>query len=565
MPSVLDTVLNRVAQYAEEHPRSRVAQRGVQRCKEFERVDALPRRHWDNGEVYELVQALTAILRVPNGAQTLRPIQAIALYEIAEMRGAIGTIRVGAGKTLVSFLAPRVLGCNRPLLIIPAKLKRKTKRELVLCAAHWRIAGNLSIISYEWLGRVQAVEYLNRLAPDCIILDEAHKIRNLKAAVTRRLNRYCTTKGPATIAMSGTLVRSKLLDWAHIGNWALGEGSPAPRKWNTIAHWGNSLDLEAKLPPGALSKWDTGHGHRSGYQQRVNDTPGVVATIDGLLGVALEIEAFEVAVPREIQEALKDLDDWILPDGFIITDPLAHARAERQLALGCYYRWVEPPPLLWAAKRSDWSRFVRHAVRYLKPNGNPLDSELHVAQHCANGALDDRAYKAWKEIKPSFKPVIEHVWMSDEIVQALIGRAKKNSAIVWIESVAVGERMHSLGLRYCGRQGLTADGEYIEDMRGPICASIASNSEGRNLQFQWSHAIVSCPMKDAVVWEQMIGRIHREGQTKDEVSIDVLFTCENHRRAWKRALIHAAYLETINGQPQKLLQATIIEGTEANE
>src|SRR5690606_28808723 len=108
----------------------------------------------------------------------------------------------GAGKTLISYLAPCILDAKRPLLILPAKLKEKTRREFRTLAYHWRgpHPDAFRIESYELLGRMNAGNklddkgrvvrpgFLERYNPDLIILDEFHKAKNIRgAAVAKRL------------------------------------------------------------------------------------------------------------------------------------------------------------------------------------------------------------------------------------------------------------------------------------------------------------------------------------------------------------------------------------------
>ncbi len=103
---------------------------------ELRRILALPKRDWRdyNG----LVEHYTRELKTPAGTMTLKPVQAAALHELVTQRGLFAPIRVGGGKTLVSMLAPLVVGAQRPLLLIPANLRTKTLRDFDTLAHHWR-------------------------------------------------------------------------------------------------------------------------------------------------------------------------------------------------------------------------------------------------------------------------------------------------------------------------------------------------------------------------------------------------------------------------------------------
>jgi hypothetical protein len=113
-------------------------QRGVMSTPELARVLNIPRRVWaEDKELDALASALTDWLKTPKGTMALRPIQAKALEELHDFGGLLAPIRVGGGKTLISMLAPVVLGAERPLLLVPAKLRDKTLREFAELRRHW--------------------------------------------------------------------------------------------------------------------------------------------------------------------------------------------------------------------------------------------------------------------------------------------------------------------------------------------------------------------------------------------------------------------------------------------
>ena len=90
---------------------------GVAYSPEFSRVSALPRRTWTDEEAQASADALTPVLARPGTDRTLRPLQAIALQELFHCRGLFAPIRVGGGKSLITFLAPTVL----PVIMISVK------------------------------------------------------------------------------------------------------------------------------------------------------------------------------------------------------------------------------------------------------------------------------------------------------------------------------------------------------------------------------------------------------------------------------------------------------------
>jgi hypothetical protein len=201
----------------------------VKLTNELRRVLALPRR--EPGDYTELAEELTELLKTPNGTMKLRPVQALALHDIGINRGGFLPIGVGEGKTLISLLAPYVLEAKKPMLLLPAGLVENAERaRRVDLAPHWLIPTNLRIFSIEMLGRESSKDELEGYGPDAILVDEAHRLKNLGgAACARRVARYMA-KHPTTafVPMSGTIIRDSIHDFAHLLFWALKTGAPCP-------------------------------------------------------------------------------------------------------------------------------------------------------------------------------------------------------------------------------------------------------------------------------------------------------------------------------------------------
>ena len=111
------------------------------------------------------------------------------------------------------------------------------------------------------------------------------------------------------------------------------------------------------------------------------------------------------------------------------------------------------------------------------------------------------------------------------------------------------------GLTYYGAGG-TCAGKMIEDETGTCIASILANSEGRNLQHFSQNLVVSCP-PGGTVWEQMLGRTHRDGQLADVVGVDLLLCCYEQWDVFRQARRDAEYTERTMSQCQKLNFADI--------
>lgn len=566
------------------------SKRAVDDSAELRRILALPRRQWET-QAAAYADKVTAYLRAPGGTQKLRPIQAAALVEMHDNRGLLMSASVGSGKTIVSLLGFLVLESKRPLLLVPAKLKEKTYKEMMRYRQHWLIPGYVRIESYEKLGRAQHVNLLEEAQPDVIICDEVHKLRSSSAAVSKRVRRFLAAN-PHTIfvGMSGTVTKRSLHDYAHLAGWALRERSPAPLHYEERMAWSLALDEkrdnDQRLAPGALVQMCTPEERaalvrttdiveatmtvRKAYRRRLTDTPGIVASqyTPGQVGASLRIENVRLPVTgKAFQTALASLRErWERPDGEPIMDAIELWRHLREVGCGFYYRWRPAPPQDWRTARRNWAAFVREV---LKTNRSNIDSESQVAKAVDDKHYDSRWLDAWRKVKDTFIPKTEAVWLDEGVVDFccawLKGEAKEvqqedQGGIVWVEHTEFGHRLaQKSGIPYYHRKGQNEKGQAIEahPPGKPLIASIASNSEGRNLQ-GWSRGLIVSPPQSGATWEQTLGRSHREGQEADEVVMQFITTIPEQLASFDRARADARYISDTTGQEQKLCYADVV-------
>ena len=95
----------------------------VRPSAELERIVALPRR--TASVTPDEVASLHEDLCLPNGTRRLRPIQALALAEARRAGGLFAPIGVGAGKSDIALLLPKVMGSKVAVLLVPANLREK--------------------------------------------------------------------------------------------------------------------------------------------------------------------------------------------------------------------------------------------------------------------------------------------------------------------------------------------------------------------------------------------------------------------------------------------------------
>jgi hypothetical protein len=546
---------------------------GVAHTPELDRIILIPRRvALTPDEEEERIDLLTNHLRTSGGTMRLRPVQAQALFEAHDYQGLFGPIRVSGGKTMISLLVPIVLEARAPMLIVPAALIEKTRTEARKLAQHWKLPTFLHIVSYQALGRVSGAGTLENLNPDLIICDEAHKLKNKRAAVTKRVARYMH-EHPDTrfIALTGTISKRSLHDFAHLLAWSLKLRTPLPRHYNELEAWALAIDerpnaIVPPLHPGAILKLateeDTGsvtQRARTAVRRRINDTPGVVTASGEGCAVSLRVQGHVVQTAQQTAAAFDTLrTKWETPDGHPLNDGFAIWRHARELALGFYYKWDVRPPDAWLEARKAWSV---HCRKVLKDNRRNLDSEMQVALACKEHPewYGDAEYNTWVAIRDTFKPRTVAVPFDDSVLNYCRHWAGARGGLVWCEHIDFSRRLSaSTGLPYFAGEGLDANGNSIENFEG-TCAilSIEANREGRNLQ-RFSRNLVVSPPQQGDRWQQLLARTHRDGQEADEVICDVVISCAEHVDAMRIMLSDAQYQEDITGDHQKLLLADVI-------
>lgn len=389
-------------------------------------------------------EAWTAALRLDPTASPLRPVQGLALAEIAaaaasgSARGVFGAIGIGHGKTLISLLAASVAAADRPLLLVPPDMREP----LTAYIAEWRTRYDLTvphIMAYSELSSPQAARTLDYYRPDMLIADEVHNLRHRTAARTKRVETYLKEHPECRcILMTGSPTKSSLMDYAHLIDWALREFAPLPSFTSSRLQWASVLDadgdpdsdsmraiwpLAARVPGAPADPYAGGRDFeerrgfaREGYRRRVTTVPGYIATVEasaaqmiwlrGVLPTTAPAKSRVRGVPDVVSDLLERLEEtWTLPDpeavaddtGDEIDNAMAVARAAMGLAAGFYYRWKWPGSRrdeAWLDRRRWYHGEVRKAVaRGVKGLDSPFLLGGWLARHAAEcvGASPDPA------------------------------------------------------------------------------------------------------------------------------------------------------------------------------
>lgn len=565
--------------------------------KDFQRIWNLPRKEkiaWD-----EVAEELSRQLRTPAGNWDVRPIQAEVLCAVAEHEGSFASVGVGGGKTLVSFLAGTVSDCHLVVVIVPAKLREKTRRNFAELSGKFINTSFHHVISAEELGLRDGLERLTEYGdPDMIVIDECHKFKNGKAARTRKLLRYLKKRREdrqvcKLLAMSGTITSRGIKDFAHLLEEALGAyQSPLPLDPKELNKWARVVDpqVESRCNPGPfihklkyLNKegLDYRVANAGDYRElvhwRIFETPGAIKLPGTAFGGPIELEFLDTGpLGQEIDEMLARLiEDRIQPNGdeCFPGDIYRHTRC---LCLGFWYDFDPPPPEHWKTARRIWRSYCRAVLEQEIPG---LDSEFLVANAVTRGyyylpddpervkyPIDDGgALERWREVKGDYDADKNRVarWVTDSILREIVKGADvlNTPQLVWSDFRAVGEKLHELfGLPYYANKGLNAEKGHIMDCPGDVSPvlSVEANSEGFDLQDRWNRALYLTPMQGAQPWEQTIGRIHRPGQLQDQVELKVVANHRKLRDAFDVAVKRTEYVQTMQGAPQKLLLADVV-------
>lgn len=498
-----------------------------------------------------------------------------------EFEGLGGWFEVGAGfgKTVPSLLAGVVLGAKRIALIVPATLVNKTLRAFDAWGA--RFSGFdprvITVLSASRLSTAKSADVLYKIAPDLIVVDEAHTLMGQASARALRalayLNDFPRTR---VVFLSGTMGGKSVertATWLHV---CLRESSPAPvpsekglaARWGSVIDKGTepaSADVEYLRP---LCDWAgtprNQDGVREAWRQRRTSAPGVVATGEAGIPTALELRRWRApeAPPPALREALLALSErWELPDGTELVEALQFQRYAATLSVGFWYRTTyHPAPAadrpvaedVWKALRTAWARELRREILYVRTPGMDSPGRIVAALKEGHGRRALRtAWADWENVKRSLVAEKEAVWLWDGVVRGAVEWLNAQArGVVWIASDAM-----EAALRAAGVQTFGAGTQEPPARTARWAAKIQSHGTGKELQ-AWDTALILEVPTSADVWEQLLARHHRLGQPSDTVSYEIDSTLWPNRARLLSAMKSAAHQEQVALQPQRVLYAT---------
>lgn len=564
--------------------------RAVGPSTDLDRIVALPRRALTTDEGDVLSQHLRGPRAKPG--QKLFAIQASALCDLHDHledggNGLLLPVGVGGGKSLICVLAGAVVptrDVKRLVWMVPANLVAQASSIVNKARLEWKITYDIRIVSYETLSSPKNGDILDRLMPDVIACDEAHRLRG-KSVRTKRFKRHIVGRAeaddaPIVLFLSGTLTKRSLRDFAWMSYYTHPNTCPVPKHYPTLEEWDAAIGVASwgfsePMSAGALKVFcdpkDPEDTPRKAYRRRLTDTLGIVGTKESQCDSSLYIHTYgdkTITVPTEITSALKTLRaKKETPFGETFEDGLTQARYARQMAMGYWTRWVWPngrPDILWLEARAAWFAELRALVEKGKQG---CDSPLLVTQAVAAGKIPSGYYADWCVARQRWPkgPPVETVWISDYAVEHAKAWARDTAGgIIWYAGIPFGNKLREAGIEVYmagDDQRLVARAESALERATKsgvpestvIACSIAAHGTGKNLQAWNRNLFASCPSSGAI-WEQTVARTHRPGAA-DEVYVDVHLHTQEVRAAWEQALRDAQYLHEMQGA-QKLILAT---------
>lgn len=519
--------------------------------------------------------------RCEAGEAHLWPLQSEALHWARIADGLFGALGVGSGKTLVSLLLPQAMSSKQAVLLVPPQLRDQLKKMIGLYARHWRLPAirfgrggaldGLRVFGYSEISVQSGADALEDADPDLVIADESHNLKAKTAARTRRFLRLFRSRPRRFVALSGSPTTSSIKNYAHLLGLVLRKNTPLPRPWPELDDWSRALDVnveeERRMKPGALvllgAKSDSIDDVRAAYRERLISTPGVISSAAGVLSMSLNLRAVRPKMSGAMEEAIAQLElTWTRPDGEEMESPLAMAMLLRQLCFGFYYVWDWPggvPDHEWMSARAEWHKEQRE---YLKRNNRPgMDSPGFLAAAAESGRWASQTWARWSLVKDRYvpHPPTKTVWVDRDFAsQVARSWLPAEGGVIWYEHKSIGEevaRALDLPLFDGGTDAALAN---TTPAKTPIIVcSIKSHGTGKELQ-AWSNALILGAISNGTAYEQLLGRLHRDGQEADEVEYVIPLHHESLDSALDAAIKGARYKEaTLEGR-QKLLYANII-------
>lgn len=467
----------------------------------------------------------------------------------------------------------------------------------------------LHVIPYSLLSSTKSTALLEDIDPDGAIFDESHLLANRRSSRTMRVLRFLADRQAQkryvfVCDWSGSKIKKSLRDCAPLSAHALGLGSPYPIKpehidamsqvvdpiagrdrSSSVANalrraFGDGRSFESDPEQLALlvSAGLVDDGIREGHRDRVIRTPGVVSTRSSSITCSISVKKrTPPPIPDGVKSALKGVrDDFLRPDGDQLVEATEIAMTARAVGAGYYHYWAFPNSTpedrapngtidRWYAARK---RFSKEARTKILDNAPFLDS-LKLLENAAERAWREPPYDgdlpvwpaeswpAWAAIRDAVQYDERVRWIDDYLARDAAEWALEHRGVVWVLSPTFGRRVAELaGVNYHGG-GVNAEAMIkAETGKQSIVASIRSHGESRDgLQYKFAKQLIAELPASGDRYEQLFGRLGREGQKEDSIETWIYQHTAEYRDALRQAIVLAEFIQQTTPNKQLLLAA----------
>lgn len=523
----------------------------------------------------------------------LKDAQVKALAPIAHYRRGFFSAGVGHGKTLISLLAPLVARSKRAILLVPSDLVDqltkveipKYEKEFNINLDWCSIAGlgqhkrrealnkkRITIMPYSLLSTVDTITLLEESKVDMIVADECQYLKVEKSPRTKRLMKFIDEFKPAFVCMSGTVIKRNLKDYWHLISRCLGQLSPLPFDYHSLAEMQEVIDpyndypatlsqffarLDPTLKITPSSDIVSVDKSRKFMKRLFDSSPGTIRTENQSVECSLQVNIIETELDEVTKKALETLEKtWTTPFGDEIEDALQFSAIHSQLLSGFYYRLYWPEDIEeWVIEEFNKINELKKEIRYfLKRYKKGLDTPGLVFK-----ALEARD-KSVTQLFP-FYDKVENWDLPDRnrdtitLSKYRIDDARKwadthKEGIIWYKWDATGPLL----AKAIPEATFCPAGTDIENLQkdGLLICSFA-HTEGKNMQQQNRNLLFNFPL-NAADFEQLMGRTHRQGQEADCVFYDIIVGSQKEKHYLKNVMKQAQFLNDTD-KDQKLILA----------
>lgn len=405
------------------------------------------------------------------------------------------------------------------------------------------------------------------------------------------LKRNCPLPLTSTLARAwGAVIDANVDDWQAEGEDLTRVGGAGPIA--PLLDWARK-----KFPDMRFAQ--SRDGFREAFRMRLVTCPGVVSSGDADIACSLIFENRPIEKYKEAPgwERLKTLIDqvelmWLTPNGDEIDHAFHTWKWLNELSSGFYNQltWPTGPEY---AKRKNISEQEAEDILHRAKEHHTLGQEYHKSLRQWLGAFakagldtpmlvgNDMArngpenvghelyetWKAWKDADFEGRPERDStaVRICPFKVNAAADWAqhqvpKNAGAILWVSNIEMGAWLHE-ELNRRNIDCLHAPAGANEAITDPanagrkIVASLTAHGTGKNLQHFQHQCMVQWP-RSAKTAEQLLGRLHRNGQEADEISAVTLNTLEFDHVNFAACLNDALYIHLTTGVRQKMIYGT---------